>query len=192
MNAREVHLVEISENPNLVDLADREKLGRGATAVLPLNFDARVDVARKDLTIDGRGERVALSDRIDVSDVQQILSLARALELGLRAAIVVFRSLEIRRRACLLLVELFAPPEVVLCRDEIRLGLVNVAHGVADIRRFDDGERVALFYGRPERRENLQHAPSDGRKYVSRPLIVERHGPGGQNGVVDGLLGDRD
>jgi len=80
----------------------------------------------------------------------------------------------------------------MLRSDEIRLGLVNVAHGVADIRRLDDGKRVALFYGRPERRENLEHSSCDGRKHVSGPLIVERHCPGGQNGVVDGLLGDRD
>ena len=47
VHARDVHLVDVAEDPDLVDLADREELLRRAAAVLPLHLDAGVDVAQR-------------------------------------------------------------------------------------------------------------------------------------------------
>ena len=127
-----------------------EELGRRAAAVLALHLDAGVDVAHQHLAVDGRGQRVGLRHRVDVAGAQEERLLPRALDLGLGLAPVVLGCLEVGRRAGLLLEEVLLALVVVLGGDEVGLGLVHVADGVADVGRLDDRERVALLHALAE------------------------------------------
>ena len=107
-------------------------------------------------------------DGVDVAGAQQVRLLPRALDLGLRLAPVVLGGLEVGRGAGLLLEELLLALVVVLGGDEVGLGLVHVAHGVADVGRLDDRERVALLHALPELRDDLHDAPGHRREDVRR------------------------
>ena len=137
MHTPDVDLVDVSEHPDAVELAYREKLlSRPSATVLALNLHAGGDVAKKDLAVDGRGERISLRHGVDIAHAQQELLLRLCpFQLGFRISIAVLRSFDVGLRTGLRLEELFLAPEVVIGRNEIGFRLVCVAHGAAvDVR----------------------------------------------------------
>lgn len=188
LQPREIVLVDVGEHPDLVDVADGEELRGAAGRVLALHFHAGIDCPCDHLAVDGSAQDVALRGRAAGSGVQHPQALRGALELGPGSAIVVFGRFVIHLRGGMLVVKALLPFEVVLGRGQVRPGLSQIRRCVADVRRFNRRERIALANARADRRVQLHDPARHRREHVRHALVVEGHAAIGGNRAIQHRL----